>query len=137
MFLGLAWKNSIHTSEKNAKLLKQYAHDMEVGINTNGAKKGSRSPSKVLSASRQVSKIIELIEERSGIKDITEIQDTDLHDVFHAMTTGEIKKSNGGYYKSVGDYASRFKAFWHWHVNPPRAKAGGVTHHPLKVHAVF
>jgi len=113
-----SWKKSEikKVSEKNAKLIRQYVHDMEMGINTNGSKKGPRSPIKILSAARQITRIIELIEEKCNVLDVTKVHDTEVHEVFHGMVTGGIKKANGDHYKSAGDYAARFKAFWHWHM---------------------
>lgn len=118
------WKQSnLNLSQKNTSLLRQYIDDMQQGINTNGAKKGGRSSIKLLAMARQMQRLLLLIETHFGLSDVTKLSDKQLHDLFYKMTQGQIKRIDGKLYKSVGDYAARFKAFWHWYMK--RSKKEG------------
>ena len=55
-------------------------------------------------------------EEYYGIDDLTELTETQVVGYFAKLRTGEIRKMNGGVYKSVIDFVQVFKSFWHWHM---------------------
>jgi integrase len=112
------WKENKleNLSKKNSQLLKQYISDMELGINTNGSKKGGRSSIKLVAMARQMQRLLDLSEQHCKVQDITKITEKQLHNIFSGMTQGKITRIDGKPYKSVGDYVARFKAFWHWYM---------------------
>ena len=102
-------------SVTNLKYLREYIADMENGVNVASSHKGVRSPVRLISLASRMKKIMELAQEKYGLKDITKITSDRLHSIFTEMQTGKIKKANGKSYEDVGDYVKRFKSFWHWH----------------------
>jgi len=103
-------------SPKNAQLIRDYIHDMERGINTNGNIKGSRSAVKLLSLASRLKKIAEMYEKKFNKHDLTKATFQQVHDLFLDMQDGTINKATGEKYMDVGDYIKRFKSFWHWYM---------------------
>jgi integrase len=113
------WKINPHNSnvsKSNNKTIKQYVLDMEQGKNiSRHSKKGARSYTRLNHARQKIFFIAELLEKHFKLKDITKVDRDKIHQLFDDMRKGNIKKLNGGTYKSVGDYVKTFKAFWHWY----------------------
>lgn len=102
-------------SKSNNQILQQYIKDLEEGRNiSRHSRKGARSFIRINKTRQKVSFIIELLEKNQGVKDITKTTEDQIHKIFNGMRKGEIRKLDGGIYKSTSDYAKNFKAFWHW-----------------------
>ncbi len=112
------WKknpSNPNISKKNNKVIQQYIFDMEIGKNISRlSKKGARSYTRLNHLRQKLSFIAELFETNFKIKDITIVSENDAHNLFTNMRKGEIRRLDGGTYRSVGDYVRIFKAFWHW-----------------------
>lgn len=112
-----AWREKkLNLSRKNAKLLKEYISDMLLGFNVSGSKKGGRSKIKTLASARQLEKLLSLLELHFNVKDVTQLKEKVLLEFFSQLQQGIILNTYGKPYKSVGDYATRFKAFFHWYM---------------------
>jgi integrase len=120
----LAWKERIdevghieEISKKNSDLILKYIFDMELGMNVSRkSAKGSRSYIRLNNLKQRMIFLSKRLEEYytlSCLKDLTEHQ---VISFFSKMRSGEIKRVDGGEYKSVVDFVKIFKAFWHWHI---------------------
>lgn len=124
----LRWKNSLENrdlgiSEVNSKIFLDYLSDMEFGINVaNGSKKGARSYIRLNNLKQRMLYLLKNFEQRYNIKDITKVDERQLHDFFTKMRNGEITRVDGKPYQSPSDYIKVFKAFWHWHQKVNRKK---------------
>lgn len=95
-------------SDINRKLILEYLLDMESGYNV--ARKGKMSYIRLNTLRQRIIWIIDNI----AMEDITKITRRELLAFFNKMVSGEIKRNDGGKYRSVTDYIKVFKAFWHW-----------------------
>jgi len=90
---------------------------MELGMNVSRkSAKGSRSYLRLNNLKQRmifISKRLEAYYDLSCLTDLTEHQ---IIAFFSKMRSGEIKRVDGGEYKSVVDFVKIFKAFWHWHM---------------------
>jgi integrase len=117
----LAWKKNnqeriLGVSEENSKIILRYLGDMEKGINISLVnKKGARSYIRLNTLKNRITFMVKQLEARERAYDIKELTEEQICGFFTGMRNGEIKKQDGGSYKSVRDYAKVFKAFWHWH----------------------
>lgn len=109
-------------SKKNVKLIINFLKDFSLGLNVgNGSKKGSRS---YLRLNSLRSRLIVLFRnlEKAHIENIEKTKAIDLHKLFDKMQKGDIRKADGGIYKSTRDYVKTFKTFWHWHQRVMKKK---------------
>ncbi|OQA03841.1 MAG: Phage integrase family protein [Planctomycetes bacterium ADurb.Bin401] len=111
------WKQDMKVSTRfcgnnisyiNRKLILEYLLDMESGYNV--ARKGKMSYIRLNTLRQRIIWIIDNI----AMEDITKITRRELLAFFNKMVLGEIKRHDGGKYRSVTDYIKVFKAFWHW-----------------------
>ena len=120
----LLWKERIDEvgyiegiSKKNSEIILKYIFDMELGMNVSRkSAKGSRSYLRLNNLKQRmifISKRLEAYYDLSCLTDLTEHQ---IIAFFSKMRSGEIKRVDGGEYKSVVDFVKIFKAFWHWHM---------------------
>jgi len=126
------WKDSVlkhgepELTKKNSDILLKFIFDMEAGINiSTTSKKGGRSPHRLNAVRGKLSQIFRMLEERK-VKDVTKIPREKLIGFFSEMRSGKILTAKGTKYKSTGDYAKAFKAFWHWWMKFNRLKKESV-----------
>lgn len=124
-YLSLWKEKTLLLTDDNSTILKEYVEDMCTGMNMSGSVKGARSTIKTLASARQIEKLLSLLELHFNIKDVRQLDDTTLLRLFSYIVEGKILNTHGKPYKSTGDYASRFKAFWHWHMK--REKKKGIA----------
>jgi hypothetical protein len=114
-------------SKKSSDLIINYITDMEMGNNiTKGTKKGGRSFIRLNSIRLRIIFVTKLLEKR-GVKCLSEVKESDIKSLFHAMRTGDIRKLDGGIYKSVADYVKIFNAFWSWYIRINKKKGIAVA----------
>lgn len=117
-------------SKKNSELTLKYIFDMEVGINiSQKSQKGSRSYIRLNNLKQRMIFLSKRFEEYCKTDDITSLSEEDVIQFFSKMRTGEIKRIDGGVYKSVVDFVKVFKAFWHWHIKV--SKKNGIKIHDI------
>jgi len=116
------WKKNIKDkdlkglSKYNSDIIKSYLFDMEKGINvSNGSKKGSRSYVRLNTLRTRLSFLASSFDKRLKVKEITKVNEKQLHSFFSAMREGKIKRQDKKKYKSTADFVKDFKAFWHWY----------------------
>ena len=120
----LRWKEEIKEagcvegiSKANSDLTIKYVYDMEIGINVSAKSvKGPRSFIRLNNLKQRMIFMSKRFEEYYGIDDLTKLTETQVVGYFAKLRTGEIRKMNGGVYKSVIDFVQVFKSFWHWHM---------------------
>ena len=124
----LNWKKRVleegipELSEANSATVIQYLLDMESGRNVaNGSAKGGRSYSRLCNLAQRITWIAKMLESR-GISDICKCEERTIVSFFSDMERGVICTRDGKRYKSYGDYARIFKAFWHWWMKVNRKK---------------
>jgi hypothetical protein len=101
-------------SKKNSDLVIQYVRDMETGQNiAKGSAKGGRSYPRLCNLVQRMTWIARMLEER-GVDDLGECNEQTAFSLFSDMERGVLLTQSGKPYKSFGDYARVFKAFWHW-----------------------
>src|SRR4030042_893610 len=104
-------------SENNSDIILKYLNDMEKGINISAVSvKGSRSYARLNSLRNRLVFFANKFRELYNLENITKINEEQLISFFSDMKRGDIKRVDGGNYKSVDTYAKIFKAFWHWHM---------------------
>ena len=120
----LRWKEEIKEdgcvegiSKVNSDLTIKYVYDMEIGINVSAKSvKGPRSFIRLNNLKQRMIFMSKRFEEYYDIDDLTKLTETQVVGYFAKLRTGEIRKMNGGVYKSVIDFVQVFKSFWHWHM---------------------
>lgn len=113
-------------TKANSDHILAYITDMEEGRNVaRGSRKGGRGYARLTSIRTRMTQIAKLLQERS-VKDITKVSDNQITKLFSDMHKGEITTLRGEMYKSTGDYAEVFKAFWHWWMRVNRRKGRRV-----------
>lgn len=125
-YFGRWKKKPFDLTKKNTEILKDYISDMEMGRNVSGSRKGGRSKIKLLSMARQVERLLTLLELHFDVKDVRKLDEKTLHKLFDQLVQGKIKNTYGKPYKSTGDYAARFKAFWHWYMKSQKKEGGNI-----------
>jgi len=126
-----AWKKKISEigyiegiSKINSDLILKYVSDMELGINiSNVSVKGARSYIRLNNLKQRMIFLSKRFEEVYKIKNITDLTEAQIITFFAKMRNGEVKRIDGGQYKSVADFVKILKAFWHWHMKVSK-KAG-------------
>jgi integrase len=124
----LKWKDKTQSgisgiSEFNSNLIKAYLNDMEKGINiSNVSAKGSRSFIRLNTIKERNIFLARKFKELFDIDNLTDINEEQLISFFSDMKNGNIKRSDGGVYKSVDTYAKNFKALWHWYMKVSKKK---------------
>jgi len=105
-------------SDYNQKLIKEFLNDWELGKNVSkSAPKGERSYIRLLSLKSRL-----IFISKQFNKKLIELNKDDVHQLFNNMKTGTLKKSDGGNYKSTGDYIKDLKCFWSWLIKTGRAE---------------
>ncbi len=90
---------------------------MEIGINVSTKSvKGPRSFILLNNLKQRMIFMSKRFEEYYGLDDLTKLTETQVVGYFAKLRTGEIRKMDGGVYKSVIDFIQVFKSFWHWHM---------------------
>ncbi len=122
------WKNNYgkripDISEENSKIILNYINDMEYGLNVGkSSKKGGRSYNRLYNLQQRMVFITKRLESFYGVKDLTKIEEREIHEFFTGMKSGEIKRVDGGIYQDPANFVKIFKAFWHWHQKVNRKK---------------
>lgn len=114
-------------TKANSDIIIQHVLDMEIGQNVaRGSKKGGRSYARLYNIRQRLTQLVKMFEER-GVKDIRKVTDKEVTELFSDMDRGEIKTAKGEKYRSSGDYAKVFKAFWHWYQKINRKEGRAVV----------
>jgi len=119
-----SWKSKIEElgfiegiSKANSDLIINYVFDMEMGINISSASvKGARGYPRLNNIKQRMiflSKKFETLYNLDSLENLTEEQ---IISFFTKMRKGDIKKEDGGVYRSVVDFVKVFKSFWHWYI---------------------
>ncbi|MBI2449631.1 site-specific integrase [Candidatus Pacearchaeota archaeon] len=117
----IKWKENnklriLRLSKENSDIILKYLKEMEKGINISPVSiKGSRSYARLNSLRNRLIFFAIKFKEMYNLDSIIKINEEQLISFFSDMKRGDIKKIDGGNYKSVDTYAKIFKAFWHWH----------------------
>ena len=120
-------KNLINVLEVDRPVIEAYISDMEKGRNIYNKKKGGRSFARLNAIKVRIPTIATWCKIHYN-KPLIEFTDDDAIDMFNKLKKGEIKKKDGGVYKSVGDFIKDFAAFWHWYMRSQErefTKSGG------------
>lgn len=109
-------------SKDNSDIIIQYVLDMEQGLNIGKRnKKGARSYPRLNNIKQRMIQMTKMLNDR-GVKKIIQIKEEQIISFFTDMRNGKILTTKGEPYRSVGDYAKVFTAFWHWHMKVNRKK---------------
>ncbi|MBT4604273.1 hypothetical protein HOC01_01410 [archaeon] len=111
-------------SAANAKLLRDYLEDMELGHNINPAsKKGSRSPGRLRNQKGKLHAILLTLQQRTTKKSVTKITELEILSYFGDMRKGKVNSPRTGKpYNATGSYVKSFKAFYHWYMRSSKKK---------------
>ena len=118
----LRWKEKTkegipNITRGNSDIIKQFLNDMERGMNVaKGSKKGARSFIRLNTLRDRLIYLSKNFELRLSLDLLNKINEGQLHTFFTEMRNGQIRRKDGGEYKSVADYVKTFKAFWHWYI---------------------
>ena len=113
-------------SPENSAVINQHVVDMELGRNVaRSSRKGGRSYAHLCNIQQRLTQVTKMLEAR-GATDLTKLTEEQVTQLFDDMQRGEIKTTRNGRYKSVGDYAKVFKAFWHWWMKVNRKRGTPV-----------
>jgi len=123
-----AWKERIDEigyiegiSRENSDLIIKYVFDMELGMNVSRkSAKGSRSYVRLNNLKQRMIFMSKRFEEYYKIKCLTDLTEHQVITFFSKMRSGEIKRVDGGVYRSVVDFVKIIKAFWNWHIKVNR-----------------
>lgn len=97
-------------SSHNSDLIKNFLFDMELGKYVSPhSKKGERSCIRLNSLRSKMLFFAEKIDKKLNL-----ITEDEIHEFFHKMRHGEIARSDGKKFVSVGDFVRDFKTFWRW-----------------------
>lgn len=116
------WKtggSKLNISGKDYKIISDFIKDMEVGRNVNGTAKGPRSYSRLNSLRVRIPQIANFFKKQYS-KSLTEITRDEATELFHKLSTGEIRRLNGKPYKSWRDHVKDFRSFWRWYMKVQR-----------------
>ena len=109
-------------TKNNSDILIQFIFDMESGTNiSRKSPKGGRSYPRLNNLRQRLAQIMRMMEKRK-VKDITKVSEKQMADFFKDMREGDIKRFDGGKYKSPQDYVKIFKSFWNWWIKINRKK---------------
>jgi len=101
----------------SAAVIRRYLRDMELGLNVSTAsKRGPRSYMRLNTLRIRIASITKRLQERFGIKIITDVTEEQIHTLFSEFRSGMIRKTDGAPYAAVSDFIKDFKGFWHWHM---------------------
>lgn len=108
--------------------IRRYLYDMERGINVaKGSKRGGRSYRRLNGLRHRMLFLAKAFQERVGLSSLVDVTEEQLHDFFFGMRSGQIRKQDGGRYRSTGDYVKDFKSFWHWHMKAQKKQGKQVN----------
>lgn len=129
----LNWKERVHEegipelSKSNSDLVIRYVLDMESGQNiAKGSAKGGRSYPRLCNLVQRLTWIARQLEER-GVPDLRACSEKSAFTLFSEMERGVLLSRKGTPYKSFGDYAKVFKAFWHWWMKVNRKEGRTIA----------
>lgn len=127
------WKEEVHEQgipglmRATSDVIIQHLTDMEEGRNVaRGSKKGGRSYARLYNIRQRLVQLSKMLRER-GVDDITKLTEDQITKLFSDMERGKLRTLRGKVYKSTGDYAKIFKAFWHWWMKVNRKKGKAIT----------
>lgn len=110
-------------SAANSKIILQYIHDMEFGLNVGkSSKKGGRSYNRLYNLQQRLVFLTKKFEKHYGVKGLTKLEEQDLHKFFTGMRKGDIRRLDGKIYQDPAYYVKVVKAFWHWWQKVNRKK---------------
>jgi len=123
-----AWKEQIDKvgyiegiTRENSDLILRYIFDMELGMNVSRkSAKGSRSYIRLNNLKQRMIFMSKRFEEYYKLKCLTDLTEQQVITFFSKMRSGEIKRVDGGVYRSVVDFVKIIKAFWNWHIKVNR-----------------
>lgn len=125
----LKWKEGVlekgipGITKFNSDLIIQYVTDMEHGINISTTnKKGGRSYIRLNTIREKMVFFAKKFKTEYNLDKLTDIEETQLTLLFSKMRKGQIRKIDGGIYKSTDYFVKCFKAFWHWYMKINRKK---------------
>lgn len=105
----------------------QHLADMEQGRNVaRGSKKGGRSYARLYNIRQRLVQLSKMLQER-GVNSITKLTEDQITKLFSDMERGTIRTLRDEVYKSTGDYAKIFKAFWHWWMKVNRKQGNTIS----------
>lgn len=105
----------------------QHLADMEQGRNVaRGSKKGGRSYARLYNIRQRLVQLSKMLQER-GVNSITKLTEDQITKLFSDMERGTIRTLRDKVYKSTGDYAKIFKAFWHWWMKVNRKQGKTIS----------
>lgn len=105
----------------------QHLADMEQGRNVaKGSKKGGRSYARLYNIRQRLVQLSKMLQER-GVNSITKLTEDQITKLFSDMERGTIRTLRDKVYKSTGDYAKIFKAFWHWWMKVNRKQGKTIS----------
>lgn len=96
-------------SKINTKIINDFLHDFELGINTPPSSKGARTPGTLMKL-----RGICVFLNKHLQKDFNKITKKDLHKLFNDMAAEKILKENKTPYRDTGDFVKNIKTFWQW-----------------------
>ncbi|MDD5670233.1 MAG: hypothetical protein PHN49_01200 [Candidatus Omnitrophica bacterium] len=116
------WKDTVVVTgeagltKANSDILIQYVFDMEIGANVSkNSRKGARSYPRLNNIRQRLAQMMRMLQDR-GIKNVANLSERQVTDLFNDMRKGVIKTAKGEKYKSAGDYTKIFQAFWRWWI---------------------
>ena len=128
----LRWKDRVLAegipglTRENSNIVIEYVLDMEAGRNVaNSSARGGRSYPRLCNLLQRMTWLAGKLEER-GVADLRHCDEASIIALLADMQRGVIVTRSGTPYKSAGDYAKVFKAFWHWWMKVNR-KQGHPT----------
>lgn len=115
-------------SPENNALVRRFLDDMERGMNiAPGSRKGGRTPYRLTTLRTKLVWVARQLQERFALASMVLVTEEQLHTLFGAMRSGELRTRAGGAYRSTWDYVKVFKTFWHWHVRVERKQGRQVV----------
>lgn len=101
-------------------LIQTFLDDLEKGINIKGSR-GKRSYTR-LNTLRSRLKNWEEWTYNEYKKRITKLTYKEIHNLYHKLSIGEIRRKDGERYKGFTDYGKDIKTFWSWYVRHTRSE---------------
>ena len=114
-------------TQATSDVIIQHLADMEQGRNVaRGSKKGGRSYARLYNIRQRLVQLSKMLQER-GVNSITKLTEDQITKLFSDMERGTIRTLRDKVYKSTGDYAKIFKAFWHWWMKVNRKQGKTIS----------
>jgi integrase len=101
-------------TEANSSLLMRFVLDMEAGRNVaRQSRRGARGYARLCNLYQRMRQLLIMLQDR-GVCDVQNVSDDVIVQLFTDMERGVLATKRGTPFRSAGDYAQVFKAFWHW-----------------------